>query len=59
MKKPTTAVCANCKHCTYLRSQLGYTPICSRRSNIRKGRICVITFDVTTDRCKHWSDSHE
>lgn len=50
--------CTNCKYIIYLRTQLGYTPICKRCSDLKKGKISVIT-DALMGCCRYWSDINE
>ena len=49
--------CTDCKYIIYLRTQLGYTPICKRRSDLKKGKISVIT--ALMGCCRYWSDNNE
>ena len=55
--------CTNCKYIIYLRTQLGYTPICKKRSDLKRGKISVITPDMELDAlmgcCRYWSDNNE
>lgn len=51
--------CTNCKYLIYLRTQRGYTPICKRFSDLKKGKISVITPDALMGCCRYWSDNNE